>query len=227
VGENLLFGEEALDLMVKVKKDNPESYLKRLSAQQSLLLNLYDRLRENTHEYKKELVFLISKLIESELTGPEYYSLLTYLLKEPLIFAISEIPGQLEQDTKTKTSKLIVKDDIANLAFTKLASFLSSGDYMIGELARIEVLNNTEINGLAKGAKSLLNEKSFKVLTTSNGWTSLEKQSIVLDRSGNTEYSYKVAKILGIKTVRHNINNELGLDTTIILGEDFETKNGK
>ena len=123
--------------------------------------------------------------------------------------------------------KLIIHEENANFGFSKVASYLSSGDYNIGDLARTEVLNSTETNGLAKSVKSILNENSIKVLSVGNGWNSSENKSIIIDRSGSTEYSYKIAKLLGIKSVYHLINKDFGLDTTVILGEDFEIKPGK
>jgi hypothetical protein len=130
-------------------------------------------------------------------------------------------------DSDKKILKLLIHDENANFGFSKLAAYLSSGDYNIGDLARTEVLNSTEKNGLAKSVKSILNENSIKVLSVGNGWNTKENKTIIIDRSGSSEYSYKIARLLGIKNVHHLINKEIGLDTTVLLGEDFEIKPGK
>ncbi|MDX1957667.1 MAG: LCP family protein [Leptospiraceae bacterium] len=225
-GDQIIFGEEALELVSKLD-NTQENYLHRLYNQQSLFLNLYDKISSPEFEFKKEYIYLGPKFFDSELKEQDYFALIQYLKKNQLIISSGEIPGEFQYDEKTKKGKLIIKEDIANLAFTKLTSFLSSGDYLYGELSRVEILNNTETSGLAKSAKSILAEKNFKVLSTGNGESSNLKKSIVLDRSGNAEYSYRIAKILGIKSTRHSINNELGLDATVMLGEDFEIKKAK
>ena len=88
-------------------------------------------------------------------------------------------------------------------------------------------MNGTEINGLAKRVKSALNEKRIKVLSTDNAWSLDHENTVIIDRSGNPEYAYKIAEVLGTKNIKHIIDKEVGLDTTILLGEDFEIKPGK
>ena len=225
-GLYIFSGEELNDYTNFIKRDDPLSYVNRINTQESLALSFYDRIKEKT-ELRKEWFEVLDKKMDTNLNGQDLYSLYSYIKNNNIIFSISEMPGELILDSDKKILKLIIHEENANFGFSKLASYLSSGDYNIGELARTEVLNSTEKNGLAKSVKSILNENSIKVLSVGNGWNTKENKTIIIDRSGSTEYSYKIGRLLGIKNVHHLINKEIGLDTTVLLGEDFEIKPGK
>ncbi len=225
-GLYIFSGEELNDYTGFIKRDDPLSYVNRINTQESLALSFYDRIKEKT-ELRKEWFEVLDKKMDTNLNGQDLYSLYSYIKNNNIIFSISEMPGELILDSDKKILKLIIHEENANFGFSKLASYLSSGDYNIGELARTEVLNSTEKNGLAKSVKSILNENSIKVLSVGNGWNTKENKTIIIDRSGSTEYSYKIGRLLGIKNVHHLINKEIGLDTTVLLGEDFEIKPGK
>jgi hypothetical protein len=172
---------------------------------------------------------LFASFFETDLIAEEFISIFSYLQENRLILYVSEMPAEpiTVLDGKVKKVQLKVKEEVASIAYSKFESDLKSEDFADGEFARTEILNGTEINGLAKQVKSLLNEKRIKVLATDNAWTLNQANTIIIDRSGNPEYSYKIAEILGIKNIKHIIDKEVGLDTTIILGEDFEIKPGK
>lgn len=219
-------GEELNDLTNFVSHEDPLTYVTRLNMQESLALSFYDRILEKS-EIRKEWVEFISKKIDSNLSGVDLYSLFQYVKNNHLVFSLAELPGELIHEEEKKILKLNIHTENASFGFSRLASYLSSGDYKIGELSRTEVLNSTETNGLAKSVKSIMNENGIKVLTVGNGWNARESKSVIIDRSGNTEYSYRISKLLNIKNVHHLINKEFGLDTTVLLGEDFEIKSGK
>jgi polyisoprenyl-teichoic acid--peptidoglycan teichoic acid transferase len=225
-GVNLMFGKEVLDFYTLLKGEKVDVYIDRQNLQQSILLTLFDRVR-SVGELKKEWIYFFEKAFQSSLSAQDLYAAYLYLLKDHIIFSVSEMPGQVILDEKHAQSKLLAKMESSRLAFEKMVAYLNSGDYAYGELARTEVLNSSEQNGLAKNVKSILNENSFQVLTVDNGWNVLEKKSVVIDRSGNPELSYRIANILGIKYVYHIIDKDLGLDSTVLLGEDFEIKTRK
>ncbi len=223
-GAYIFSGEELLNFNEILVKDDPMSYINRLNHQESISLSLYDRIKEK-QDLRKEWFEVIGKKLDTNLNDQDLYQLYNYIKNNNIAFSISEMPGELV--VEPNNIKLIIHEENANFGFSKLAAYLSSGDYNIGDLARTEVLNSTDTNGLAKSVKSILNENSIKVLSVGNGWNSRENKSIIIDRSGSTEYSYKIAKLLGINSVYHLINKDFGLDTTVILGEDFEIKPGK
>ncbi|HMV44618.1 MAG TPA: LCP family protein [Leptospiraceae bacterium] len=229
VGEYNLSGEELSDFLKLKNQDNPTDYLERLWCQETVALILYDHLRVIQKNIRKEWVLLFSTFFDTDLSSEEFISLLTYIQESHLVLYVSEMPAEpiTITDGKNKKVQLKVKEEVASIAFSKFVSDLRSEDFADGEFARTEVLNGTEINGLAKSVKSLLNDKRIKVLSTDNAWTLTQENTIIIDRSGNPEYSYKIADVLGVKGIKHIIDKEVGLDTTIILGEDFEIKPGK
>ncbi len=222
-GDALVSGEEIME-MLRLKTKDETSYLIRMNMQESLTLSLLDRFHEQYSDFKKEWLLHLLKTADTALKEEDALAVLQFLEKGPLTAVLSELPGELKRGEKPEDFYLEFKKDIANLAFVKLASYLSSGDYSLGEFSRIEIINNTETNGLAKNAKSIVNEKGMKVLSVGTGFPGLGSKSVVLNRSGNTEYAAKLGKILGIKAVRYVIDKETGLDATVILGDDFESK---
>ncbi|MCB1178692.1 MAG: LytR C-terminal domain-containing protein, partial [Leptospiraceae bacterium] len=222
-GDYKLYGKEIIDFLRLPEKPEPMDYLNRLNRQESIILSIYDRIKELT-EFRKEWITHFENKITTELIGEELYSLFDFINKEKIVFSIKELPVEPFTPEKSEREFLLAKQDSGKITFQKLKKFLEAEDYKYGELVRSEILNSTDKNGLAKSVKSILNEKRIKVLTVGNGWNSNEKFSVVIDRSGNSEFSYKIANILGIKKVRHIIDKELGLDTTVLLGEDFEIK---
>lgn len=224
LGENLMFGEEILDfLQLKESSEITDSYIDRMNFQQSVLLSVYDRIYR-IGELKKEWILFFKELLDTNLTHFELYSLYKYALKGHISISSSEVPGKLFIEEKTKKRSLLVKTESIYYTFEKLLANLGLEDYAYGEIARTEVLNSTGTDGLAKNVKSLLNERNFAVLSVGNGWSQNEKFSVVIDRSGNPDFTYKIAKILNINKIFHLVDKEVGLDTTVILGEDFEFK---
>lgn len=229
VGEYILSGEEVADFVKLKSPESPIDYLERLWSQETIALILYDHLKSIQKSVRKEWIVLFASFFDTDLLPEEFISLFNYIMESHLILYVSEMPAEpiTVTDGKNKKVLLKVKEEVASIAYSKFISDLRSEDFADGEFARTEVLNGTEINGLAKSVKSLLNDKRIKVLSTDNAWTLNQENTIIIDRSGNPEYSYKIADVLGVKGIKHIIDKEVGLDTTIILGEDFEIKPGK
>ena len=229
VGEYLLSGEEVRDFLRLKNPDDPPQYLERLWSQETVALILYDRIIQIQKEIKKQWVLLFASFFTTDLLPEEYVSIFNYIQDGHLVLYVSEMPAEpiILTDGKTKRLQLKVKEEVASIAYNKFISDLRSEDFADGEFARIEILNGTEIKGLAKRVKSALNEKRIKVLSTDNAWSLDHENTVIIDRSGNPEYAYKIAEVLGTKNIKHIIDKEVGLDTTILLGEDFEIKPGK
>ncbi|MCE9499900.1 MAG: LytR C-terminal domain-containing protein, partial [Leptospira sp.] len=221
-GENSMSGEEVADYLKIADKNTPKEYVERLGRQESVLLTFYDNLPSVKQAIRKEWLSFLFGLIETNLAAEELYTLYDYVTSNHFIFSISELPGEPAEHPKSKKKFLQIKEDTAKTAFSRFEKNITSDYFLDGETARVEVLNGTDVTGLAKRVKSILNDKRFKVLSTDNGWLNNQKNTIVIDRSGNAEYSYRIAEALGSKKIRHNIKKESGLDATVLVGEDFE-----
>ncbi|MCP5495520.1 MAG: LytR C-terminal domain-containing protein [Leptospiraceae bacterium] len=222
IGEYLMSGHEVFDVMKLKNKNDPLDYINRLNIQESVVFTIFDNLIKNQKKMRKEWIEFITTLMDTNLTTIEIFSIYKYLLANHIIFMVSELPGKLTVFPGSEQPVLFIEKELAKTAFEKFESDLLDEEFPYEEIAKIEILNGTAVPGLAKKVKSFLNVKRFNVLSVSNAWTQNQKVSMVINRSGNSEYTYKIAEVLGIKKVHHIISKESGMDTTILLGENFE-----
>jgi hypothetical protein len=88
-----------------------------------------------------------------------------------------------------------------------------------GVRIKVEVLNATNIPGLARKATMFLRDRGFDVVDIGN---SSEKRgtTLVLDRSGHPAWASQVGKALSAKVeARPDVSRYL--DVTVLLGEDW------
>lgn len=221
-GSYYLDGEDAFDYLTYLPSKKGLEYVYRLEKQESAILTFYSQVFKNKDSIKKQLLSYIFTLLNTNLEESEFATLLDFLSNEEIYFGISELPGELQAVPKTDEFVLKISSDTAKVAYKKFEADVLSEFFADTERTRTEVLNGTEVNGLAKRAKSTLNERRIKVLTVENAWNSNFKETIILDRSGNTKVSTKVSEALGSQNLFYVIRKELGLDVTIVLGEDFD-----
>jgi anionic cell wall polymer biosynthesis LytR-Cps2A-Psr (LCP) family protein len=221
-GSYLLDGEDALDYLTSIPSKNPMDYVSRLERQESAILSFYFNTRGQVLDIKKLWINYLYSLMETNLEENEWSSLVDFLLSEEIHFGISELPGELNAINKTDLFILRIKKDTVKIAYNKFEADLLSEFFADSERTRTEVLNGTAINGLAKKAKSLLAENRIKVLSVENAWTINIKESVVLDRSGNSKVSSKISTTLNHMPRFFVVRKELGLDSTVVLGEEFD-----
>jgi hypothetical protein len=85
---------------------------------------------------------------------------------------------------------------------------------------KIEVLNATDVRGLARRATLHLRDRGFDVLYTGTAATQLDS-TLVLDRSGNPERARRVAEALGGARVESRPDSSRYLDVTVMLGRSW------
>jgi len=90
---------------------------------------------------------------------------------------------------------------------------------------QVEVLNGCGIAGAGDVITNYLRQKGFDVISTGNYQTFDMDETIIIDRTGVIQNSYKVADSLGItrKNVISQVNKSLLLDVSIIIGKDFNS----
>ena len=86
-----------------------------------------------------------------------------------------------------------------------------------GVRIRVEVLNATQVRGLARRATMHLRDRGFDVV---NVGTSREARdsTLVLDRSGHAEWAALVARALGGARVEQAPDSSRYLDVTVLVG---------
>ena len=82
---------------------------------------------------------------------------------------------------------------------------------------RVQVLNATNVNGLARRAMMLLRDRGFDVVETGNTKGPLDT-TLVLDLTGHPEWAQRVAKVLAPARVQARRDTSRYLDIAVVLG---------
>lgn len=98
-------------------------------------------------------------------------------------------------------------------------------DEVKSKILQVEVLNGCGIAGAGDVITNSLRQKGFDVISTGNYQTFDMDETIIIDRIGIIDNGYRVADSLGItrKNVITQINRNLLLDVSIIIGKDFNS----
>lgn len=93
---------------------------------------------------------------------------------------------------------------------------------VFGERVRVEVMNGGGRSGMAKAATDALRDRGFDVVDVGN-WSSFEEPaSFVVNRMDGLEEARRVADLLGIQEVRADSAENLYVDVTVVLGQDWD-----
>lgn len=90
------------------------------------------------------------------------------------------------------------------------------------ERVSVEVLNGTGAKGAAARVSDRLRDMGFDVKTFGNARDFGYERSILLDRSGRAGAARTIADSLGGLPIHRDLEPELYLDATLILGPDWE-----
>jgi len=92
-----------------------------------------------------------------------------------------------------------------------------------GSTLQIEIQNGTGIQGLGNKFMEYLRASGFDVVEMGNFSSSDEKNSFVIDRTGNMKNAKRVAAALGItdRFVIQQMNKNYFLDATVVIGKDY------
>ncbi len=91
------------------------------------------------------------------------------------------------------------------------------------EILRVEVLNGTNQNGLAKKTSQYLKDNKLDVIIISNAKFDTIAETMIIDRlKENCAYGKYVAKKLNCNNVMSDIDSSLYIDVTVIIGNDYK-----
>ncbi len=97
----------------------------------------------------------------------------------------------------------------------------ASGGLAPGVRIRIEVLNASNVSGLAGDATEYLRDTGFDVVYYGNAPQVTHDSSSVVDRVGDTRVAEAVAKALGIRNVLSEPDPNLFVDVSVMLGSEW------
>lgn len=89
-----------------------------------------------------------------------------------------------------------------------------------GVRIRVQVLNGTNVRGLARRATLMLRDRGFDVVETGNADSTYE-QTLVLDRSGHPEWAARVGRAMGGARVEARPDSSRYLDVTVLIGRSW------
>lgn len=87
---------------------------------------------------------------------------------------------------------------------------------------RLEILNGTEVTGLAARTAELYRSYGFDVVAVGNAQRDDIAETIVLNRSGSDVFARRTADIIRAPQVEADTDAQAAVDVTVILGEDFD-----
>ncbi|TGK34436.1 LytR family transcriptional regulator [Leptospira gomenensis] len=223
-GVYTMSGQDVYDYTSTMEKKETLDYLDRISRQESIVLTLYETLTERKEFLTLPLLLFAHGLIETDLSKEDFLSLVKYVNSRRIQFGVGELPGEPQNDPKTK--KPFLKTDIARarVAFRKFSKDMNSDVFTDAEFGRTEVLNGTEVAGLAKDVRGILSDKRIKVLAADNAWKKGFPKTVVIDRSGNTAIMDRISTVLEKAEVHHVLRKDLGMDATVVVGSDYEPR---
>lgn len=98
-------------------------------------------------------------------------------------------------------------------------------DGLLGDIIQVEVLNGCNVPGVAGDMTYHLREIGFDVVHTGNHTRLDVAETVVIDRTGNMDAAREVAEALGLPDdrVRSEVDEDLYLDATVIIGLDYES----
>ena len=91
-------------------------------------------------------------------------------------------------------------------------------------ITRVEILNGTNVNGLASRTGALFRSYGFRVAAVRNADRSDYERTVVLDRRGDLEAASRAAELIRCGRIHSALEEDRDetVDVTIILGKDFD-----
>ena len=88
----------------------------------------------------------------------------------------------------------------------------------------IEVLNGTNVGGLARRGANVFQSFGYDVISVANADNADYQKTVVLDRKGRIEVAQRVAELIRCQRVYSRLeeSGDMTIDVTIILGTDFD-----
>lgn len=220
-GRSRFSGEQAAEYAL-VRRPQPGQEhmngLERMRRMETVLLNVFWNLEKLESKMRaKPLKEFAIKLVETDLTSAELLSLGAFI--GTCNVTILEVPLELGPDRR-----LVVKEKRARTVYSEFFDNLRSGR-LKKDVFSLEVLNGTEVGGLARRVKQFLQDRGVLVLNADNYPIKPVPKSVVLVRSGRTSLGHHMMEMTALPGESVFFDRGIqDVDVTILLGQDFDIK---
>ena len=226
-GSVLLDGDKVRDYLLY--EDEADAEGEAVTRKQKAVLAFLRSLYEHPEMLEKEQFKVFSPLLHGNVTGGNLKQLLEYLCK---IDSERLVPQRLTGAVRIVDSKELLfpfrdGQQIKEIVGQTLAALASKEGTTLERVYALEVLNGTDVNGLARTASELYQSFGYDVIRVGNAAQTGVEHTVLIDRIGNEA----VAKIVGQVVRCENIESaqigddhsgsETNVDFTLILGKDF------
>ena len=118
------------------------------------------------------------------------------------------------------------ESQLLKISMRQILETLQSGEIADDEERAIgvEVLNGTNVTGLASRTAQLFQSYGFDVVSVGNADNSEHGETVVLDRKSRLDLAERVADIIRCRRYHTSMdpNLDVSIDVTVILGKDFD-----
>ena len=225
-------GKQFVDFITsRVRADHGKEYLtgvERVYRTESAILTLFwNRSIINGRVSDSALRLFAFSLFNTNMNADEMGSITSYLLdKKGINSSVLEVPLELvEKGTYYRPEHLLlVKEKRAKSIYRQFVEDLESGKFR-SDTFSVEVLNGTEINGLARKMQQYVQDRGPLVLDTNNYLYKPHEETLIIDRSGNVFNAEKLSEIMKIKPEYIFFRRaNLEVNVTLLLGNDIDRK---
>lgn len=134
----------------------------------------------------------------------------SFLVVSLVTFLLFSINGYLGYSAYVKLKKIFPADS-------------SQKSKVVINPIKAEIINACGIEGLGDRVTDTLRENKIDVIQSGNYYQFNVDNTLIIDRSGNSEKAKKIADVLGIpqEQIIRQLNPALFLDVTVLTGKDY------
>lgn len=197
---------------------------------QKAVLAMFRALNDNSPEIFSDAVFpAVQDNFKSNLRGEDFKKLFEYLSKMDLERLVPQRVTGAIRYVEDKKLLFPFRDgqQIKEIIRQATAVLASEDSSVLERIYAIEILNGTNVQGLAKNTSEVYKSFGYDVVSVGNT-EEYAKETVLIDRIGNPSVAQIVAQVIRCKNIQTTqlptdaeYGSETNVDFTLILGSDF------
>lgn len=226
-GSVLLDGDKVRDYLVYEHESDAEG--EAVTRKQKAVLAFLRSLYEHPRMFENGQFTVFGSLLHGNIAGQDFKQLLDYLCK---IDSERLVPQRLTGAIRKVDSKVLLfpfrdGQQIKEIIGQTLATLASEEGATLERVYALEVLNGTDVNGLARTASEIYQSFGYDVINIGNAPQTGLEHTVLIDRIGNESVAKIVAQVVRCENIESaqigdaHSGSETNVDFTLILGKDF------